>query len=447
MYIPEIKGPDIYGSMQRGIQDRRKSDEQQRQHDARNALQQAVQSGGLTSPEALNALAVLDPNAAISAQMGKDRMGQDARQFDERMGFQREEFDYRKGMDKQRMAQAAAARRSAQITAEQDRRMKVGGAMIGQVLALPEDQRPEAWKRTLQLAASQGFDTTQLNPEYPGEADAAALYSFLSGEIYEPKGGPEWRPTTDEEAAQYGRVGQINTETGQYKAGPGGGMSITSDGQGGFSVTTGGAPEAFGTKAGNDLDAAQIDSASALGRLARINELYKPEYQEVFTRAGNAIARGKDKLGMASPEEQQAVAEFAKYKAAAMNDMNLTIKELAGAAVSASEEGRLYAARPNAGTGVFDGDSPAQFKAKLDEVTRATRLALARAQWWKQQGNAGKIVANGELAPGVPALTQMPRIIHERETEIRAALREQGFTDEASIREQVRAQLNAEFGL
>ena len=110
-----------------------------------------------------------------------------------------------------------------------------------------------------------------------------------------------------------------------------------------------------------------------------------------------------------------------------------------------AETGRLYRQMPNPGEGVGDGDSPTEFKAKLDASLRTQRLVIARAQMMAARGMS-VLTGDGRLASGVPQLDDMPRIIAERERELVADLQMQGVAP-ADIPAMVERGLKEEFGL
>ena len=74
-----------------------------------------------------------------------------------------------------------------------------------------------------------------------------------------------------------------------------------------------------------------------------------------------------------SATDRKYLEDFTTLRAKSVSNLNSYIKEMTGAAMSEAEAKRLMAVMPNAGTGVFDGDSPTQFKTKLDVVVREAK--------------------------------------------------------------------------
>jgi hypothetical protein len=93
---------------------------------------------------------------------------------------------------------------------------------------------------------------------------------------------------------------------------------------------------------------------------------------------------------------------------------------------------------PNAGTGIFDGDSPTEFEAKLDNAVQQTKYALARKNYALKQGIKEKAWEKIDLS-------DMPSIVNKRADEIAKAYKLDPAkpSDKATIKRQ----LAAEFGI
>jgi hypothetical protein len=111
--------------------------------------------------------------------------------------------------------------------------------------------------------------------------------------------------------------------------------------------------------------------------------------------------------------------------------------------VTESEAGRFQGELPSPGTGIFDGDSPTEFAAKLQARQRDLRLALARKVYLLREGIRHDM-ASGNT--GGISIDQMPRIIDKRGAELESQLIEQGLSPE-QVQQQVDQQLRQEFGL
>lgn len=187
--VGQVMMPNIYGAVTGGMEDGRV-------RAAKNALAQAVQQGGPTSPGAMNALSALDPGRAAAmsqqAQQFDASQAQSADQFGQGMDLRTRQFDYgveRDNIGDRRAAASAGAaagrQRDAASSAAAAANAKKGAALISQVLRSPEANRAAAWQQGLQIARSMGLSVEGLPPEYPGDDAAGVIYSQLSGSAME----------------------------------------------------------------------------------------------------------------------------------------------------------------------------------------------------------------------------------------------------------------------
>jgi hypothetical protein len=116
----------------------------------------------------------------------------------------------------------------------------------------------------------------------------------------------------------------------------------------------------------------------------------------------------KDKFTSLDPKDKAVLQGYSTYKQNSINNLNQTIKDLTGAAMGVQEAERIIAGAPNAGTGVFDGDSPSNFEAKLNNQIQQVQYALARKQYSLTKG------LRWEAIP----LEKMPEIVNQRGKEI-----------------------------
>jgi hypothetical protein len=192
------------------------------------------------------------------------------------------------------------------------------------------------------------------------------------------------------------------------------------------------------TKAGQDKVQDQlIDMTAQMSQVNRIKGSFKPEFQQIGTRAGLSWDAIRDKAGMnLNAQERQGVAEFAKYKAEAGQYFADRLKAMSGAAVTEQEMKRQEAYLPNPGSGVFDGDSPTQFSAKVERMQDFMQKATARLHYVSKKG------MNISQVP----LEDMPKIIRDRGNELAKSIEGRGL-DDAAVKDAVRRQLAKEFGL
>ena len=194
-------------------------------------------------------------------------------------------------------------------------------------------------------------------------------------------------------------------------------------------------------KTAGEIEERMLNTADAMARVANIERSFKPEYLQLGTRAGMALSSMKDFAGIKlSPDQEKGLSEFTTFRRDSVSNLNRTIKDITGAAMSIPEAERITKEVPNAGTGVFDGDSPTAFKAKLAGVSRDLRHAMLRYNYARARGL-------DPLKSGID-LKDVPALVEKRGAEIEREVRAQnpGITDEAA-RAQVRALLSGEFGM
>ena len=188
-------------------------------------------------------------------------------------------------------------------------------------------------------------------------------------------------------------------------------------------------------KTAGDLQETLLNAGDRRMRYNQIDATFDPKFLTVPYRTEQAWASLKEKF-VELPEEQKAeLRQFANWKQNAINNLSLTIKELTGSAMGKDEAVRIIAGLPNPGTGLTDGDSPTEFKAKLDQTMKQMRMVEARATY---------LLKNGLTLDKVP-LEKMPSIINERGKEIAAKYK----LDPSKPRDLdlIKKQLSAEFGI
>jgi hypothetical protein len=196
---------------------------------------------------------------------------------------------------------------------------------------------------------------------------------------------------------------------------------------------------------------AVLKAASTTDLLTDIQATYKPEFQEIPTRMQNLWLKYKDKFGSASDSEQESLRQFAEYKQNAMEAVNQYIRDITGAQMSVAEAERLSKALPQPGTGIFDGDSPAEFESKLKNAIRKVKLAEQRAKYFLSEGidvsynyeqtssdvldadfdTDARFKMNGKTI----SLNDMPRIINKKGAELEKQFIDEGMSIEDAQRE------------
>jgi len=181
-----------------------------------------------------------------------------------------------------------------------------------------------------------------------------------------------------------------------------------------------------------------LQSSGRLSSYNRIEAGFKPEYFQPVFRAGQTWNIIKEKAGSnLDPQQKQVLTDFSQFKQNSTQELNAAIKAQTGATVTADEAPRIIAGLPNAGSGLFDGDSPTEFKAKLDNTTKQLRLAEARNIY---------ALRNGLSFKNIP-LDNVPKLMNDRAAEL--AKQYQVDLKKASPTQinAIKRQLSVEFGI
>lgn len=234
-------------------------------------------------------------------------------------------------------------------------------------------------------------------------------------------------PDGDPRKAQYARV------LAGYKAGKGDtNVSVNMPG-----------PMMPGKPAQKDIDEGIMNTTRNLMQLDTIAGQYKPEYQRFQDKVGFAALKVKDSSVGLTNKEKQDLTEFSQYRRNAFSALNDYIKSVTGAAMSEAEAQRILKGLPNPGSGLFDGDSPTEFKAKLDDAIKQTKMAAARFAYMKRSG----LSLEDGLGKGL-TLERMPALMNERGKELEAKFKQdQPNVEGKALQKAVRRQLAVEFGL
>ena len=182
-----------------------------------------------------------------------------------------------------------------------------------------------------------------------------------------------------------------------------------------------------------------VGLTGTIGRLESINARLDPKFLKIPERAGFAWNTLQDKFGALPLDQKQDLANFTRFRQTSVQNAALYVKYLSGVAVSEQEYQRIMKTLPNAGTGIFDGDSPTEFQAKMKEATVQAKMAYARAKHLDTTGFKGK-----PWEAGV-ALDDMRGIIDQRGAQIEQQL--QGRVPPERMRDVVRQKLKQEFGI
>lgn len=190
-----------------------------------------------------------------------------------------------------------------------------------------------------------------------------------------------------------------------------------------------------------NLEKKQFSAVDTLARLNAVKAGFKPEYQ-TYSSKWSALKLGiSEKAGMdIGPEDKQFLNDFSVYRRNTFSNLNKTLNELSGAAVTEHEMKRLQKELPDVGTGLFDGDSPTEFKAKMDSSIKAQKRAVIRYRYALQNDM-------NPLKTGIE-LGDVDALIERRGQELeQLLLSENPNIDEATLTNLVTEQLKQEFGL
>jgi hypothetical protein len=201
-----------------------------------------------------------------------------------------------------------------------------------------------------------------------------------------------------------------------------------------------------GEAANNEIDERLINAKKALGRLSEIRRLYKPEYQTTETKVGMAITDILDRFqytrGDVSDDDRKALSDYRQFRLSAIDNINRYIQEITGAQMSEAEAIRLRQGIPDAGDGLWGGDGPTSFSAKLDQTERLMRLSTIRFSYMKRNGFNG----DGEALESEMPLHKMEQIINQRSKKLYQDAVASGADQSTALRQTQKA-LRAEFGM
>ena len=183
------------------------------------------------------------------------------------------------------------------------------------------------------------------------------------------------------------------------------------------------------------LEETILSTGDAITRLNSIQASNRPEYQTPKFKGIQELSTFKDKYLTLSPEEKTTLTNFSKYRQNTTQNLNQTIKDMTGSAMGVQEADRIIATLPNAGTGIFDGDSPTQFQAKLDNAIQQTKYALARKNYSLLKGLKWENIN----------LDDVPKIVNQRGKEIEKQYKLD--PKDPATKKTVERQLAAEFGI
>lgn len=390
---------------------------------------------------ALGALARFDPEAAI--ELGGKATANKKAKVDYDAAVQKLDDDKR--------------------AAVQKRVDRIGMALTAVQAASPE-VRGIMYQRQRRMLAAEGLDVSQTPEEYDSNwvnTKAAELQSF-SERLSAVQASPEYlQQKADIEAKNkppQGIVTMVSPDgktSKSFRTGSpdldaaiqdgwterqGRGQSTRLTLADGTTVETGDIGGELRPTTYNEIEKTRIVDSNRLGQIQRVRAGFKPEFLRIGTRAGMAWSAIKDRFSELSDDDKAALDEYTTFRADTTDYFNTTIRALTGAALSPGEASRVAATTPVAGEGVFDGDSPTQFKAKMDRSLETIQMALIRENIWRSQGMKGK---PWEAMP----LSGVKEWVNKRGDEIATELKKTSPNmDKAAVAAEVKARLRREVG-
>lgn len=241
--------------------------------------------------------------------------------------------------------------------------------------------------------------------------------------------GETWRPITDAERGMFqipeGQAAQVSERTGKVATIGSAGVevNITND---------------LTTKTQGRLEGEILDTQDAISRIERIRNSFDPTFQQFFPRLGIKWDQMVARFGELDPQSRQRVEARAVFQQNAIENVNSTIRALTGAQMSQFEAERITSQLPNPGTGLFDGDDPVTFEAKMTNALESLRAVLARRAYADATGKEA-------LTTGFDLTTTVREIVNTRGTELEETFKAQGLKDE-ELSTAIRDRLRIEFG-
>lgn len=135
-------------------------------------------------------------------------------------------------------------------------------------------------------------------------------------------------------------------------------------------------------KTTTDLQNTLISSTGASDRIAETLSSFDEEFLTIAGKAKFKALALADQAGIPLSDDLKGdLTKFAEFKSGALNDLNLYIKEITGAAMTVSEAERLRKTMPDP-----ENDGPTEFLAKMNKTYDQTLLVRQRAMSALEQG-------------------------------------------------------------
>lgn len=196
----------------------------------------------------------------------------------------------------------------------------------------------------------------------------------------------------------------------------------------------------LGKEGRNEVDKKALASSEGMARLQAIEGGFKPEYLNIDKRLGFAWNAAKEKYlgGKANltPQQKAELDAYTGFRADAVDNLSQYIKEITGSAMGIEEAKRIIAGMPNAGSGVFDGDSPTEFEAKMRTAVKRVKMAHARMNYAQKNGVPWASIG----------MHQMGDVVQRRTDELQNNFQRQGLQGD-DLKAAVTKALKQDFGI
>lgn len=138
---------------------------------------------------------------------------------------------------------------------------------------------------------------------------------------------------------------------------------------------SGKAEESVSSTTRGKLEQSITQATTALGRIGRISENLNDEFLRLPEQIRMRGAAFAERLGAElDPETKEGLKRFTRFKTSTLSNLNRTLNELSGAAISPAEAKRLEGELPTM------SDSPSEFRAKVAEIEGSIQAAIRRNQ-------------------------------------------------------------------
>lgn len=227
--------------------------------------------------------------------------------------------------------------------------------------------------------------------------------NLIQAQTAQPGAQPQQQPARPDMVQT--QLGPMTKEEARRKAF---GLSMAGKGDAGKMLLDQSTPDKLGKEGGNANDKRELNTTELLGRLGSIKKTFDPNFltmEEQAKQYGVSWLDSSSYLRGNIPEETRAnFKKYTTFKQNTLTNLNQYIQEITGAAMGVEEAKRIIAAMPNM------NDSPDQFKAKMENVTQQSQLAVIRYRYLRTNGFTG----DANAAAKTMSLDQMEGTMDKR---------------------------------